>query len=501
MPTDSTSPSALAAKLRAKFSGDIPAKRTPTRSPKSTIRISPKFINAKAAREKTLKSPPIRSSSADDNEMSIESADMEDQTPTFTIVNISDIMNQNNEDAVLVRKRKLPTDTKSGNKSKIASTDSSDEDIKKELLSDSESSSKLQQQQNNRRKTQHTKILSDDKLAKNVTPSGGSRTVNNRVVQMKQQISPKGVPLTGSASNVRAVNNKPAILRQAVPPPRILNSSLCKPGKSPNLVTKLVTSDELKNKQNNNTIRSKENNVTSYTFTEKDGKLVQSKRVVTSPVKIVQSPAARTPIRSQVISNRSVPMPKPMPIPMISSVERRMKKITCFETWHVIKTPENKHDEENAILMVDMVKLGNNIKDIQLPSGDWSYTIALAKQNVNVIKKLEGKSPDGKSSCSQTSEIYTGEIFGQDIKEADKHLYKPATIHFRRKPKAGSKLQFDRLIVFKSRKTSIKIDDRPIRLVTAPQFMYSLRDIEILLQIVNDIKLDSADVEILPNTS
>lgn len=190
-----------------------------------------------------------------------------------------------------------------------------------------------------------------------------------------------------------------------------------------------------------------------------------------------------------------------MPIPMISSVERRMKKITCFETWHVIKTPENKHDEENAILMVDMVKLGNNIKDIQLPSGDWSYTIALAKQNVNVIKKLEGKSPDGKSSCSQTSEIYTGEIFGQDIKEADKHLYKPATIHFRRKPKAGSKLQFDRLIVFKSRKTSIKIDDRPIRLVTAPQFMYSLRDIEILLQIVNDIKLDSADVEILPNTS
>lgn len=183
---------------------------------------------------------------------------------------------------------------------------------------------------------------------------------------MKQHLSAKGVPLTAGSvnANVRAINNKPAILRQtSAPPPRILNSSLCKPGKSPNQVTKLITSDDLKNKQNNNTIRSKENNVTSYTFTEKDGKLVQSKRIIASPVKAIQTTAIRAPIRSQTINNnRTIQMPMPMPLPLPMSLERRTKKITCFETWHVIKTPENKRVVEKSILMVDMVKLGNNIK-------------------------------------------------------------------------------------------------------------------------------------------
>lgn len=470
----------------------------------------------KAGKEKLLKSAsaPKRSSSNDDTELSVESADLEDQMPTFTIVNINDIMNQKNGDAVLVRKRKLHQETAVSNKKREISTDSSEEDLEKEVTSDSESPLKSQQQQqNNRRKTQHTKILSDDKLAKGTakTPTSGvSRVINSRTAQVKQHLLSKGVPLSssGSASNVRTVNNKPAILRQTVPPPRILNSSLCKPGKSPNLVTKLITSDELKNKQNNNAIRSKENNVTSYTFTEKDGRLVQSKKILASPVKAVQQTATRTPIRSQMINNNrslqmSMPMPLPMPLPV--STERRMKKITCFETWHVIKTPEIKRVNEKSILMVDMVKLGNKIKELQLPSADWSYKIVLAKQNLKVIKKIEEKNPDGspqKAINDPTTELYTGEIHDQEISEADKHMYKPSNIFFRRKPKAGqSKLQFDRTVIFKNRTTLIKIDERPIHLITAPQFIYTLRDIEILLQVVNDVTLKNVDVEILPGTS
>lgn len=117
-------------------------------------------------------------------ELEVESADVEEQTPTFTIVNINDIMIQDN-DAVVVRKRKGLQETTGSNKKKQSATDSSEEDGKRDTASDSESPSRTHQQ-NNRRKTQHTKILSDDKLAKgaakligNATTSG-QRVISNR---------------------------------------------------------------------------------------------------------------------------------------------------------------------------------------------------------------------------------------------------------------------------------------------------------------------------------
>lgn len=508
----------MAAKLRAKFSNDIPVKKSNSvgRPAKSTIRISPKFMNKAKERGSggKITSAQNRTSSGStaDKDITIESVDMEDfeQMATFTIVNINDIMNQKNEDAVLVRKRKYNQAIEQVKQEEKDTEESSEDDNKKET-SDNESPSN--KPQNNRRKTQHTKILSDDKLAKNTT-SASTKTTSSKAMPIKTNTSPKTahVPLLGANNNGRFKDsNKPAILR---PPPRILNSQLCKPGKSSTaLVTKLITSnDDLKAKQNNNTIRSKENNVTSYTYTEKDGRLVPRKAIV-SPIKSINTPpnARINTIKNRTPSSVSVPMPKPMPLPISnqSPANRRVKKITCFETWYVIKTPENKRVIEKSIVLVNLLQLGNQIKNLHLPASDWSYKITLQALPKNLkLKKGAGSTDDSESSKAADSsadsatesdaDLYTGEVHDPTIKEEHKHLYRPASIVFRRKQQTGSsRVHFDRTVIFKNRTFFVNVDGKNIRLVAAPQYIHGFKDIEILLQVVNDINLKHVDVELL----
>lgn len=436
------------------------------------------------------KAAKLRKSSGKDND------DLEDfeQMPTFTIVNINDIMNQKGDDAVQLRKRKHHGKHKEVEISSEEGQDDPDD------ISDNDSPTS---KTFNRRKAQHTKILSD-KLTKN---SSNSKITGSRFSQQLKNQTPK-VPLTGSNNNGRFKDglNKPAILRSG-PPPRILNSSLCKPSKSPALVTKLVaTSDE--HKQNNNTIstygRSKENNVTSYTYTEKDGKLVPKKPII-SPVKRigVSPPSVRQIVRG------GVPMPIQLPS---TTTDRRVKKITCFETWHVLKSPESKRVNHKAISMVNLLTLGNNINELQLPSDEWAYKIVLQQVNNKQIRpfvKIEPEDSENSKTADSSAdsanenevEVYTGEIHDQNISEKDKHLYTPNTILFRRKIQSPNqnqqRIQFDRTVVFKNRTFLINMEGKNVRLITAPKYIHSFDDIEILLQIVNDLDLNCVDVELV----
>lgn len=179
-----------------------------------------------------------------------------------------------------------------------------------------------------------------------------------------------------------AGGNKPAILR---PPPRILNSSLCRPTNKPtvpSLVTKLVTKDDYEhdtNKQRNNNIlqsRSKENNVTSYTYTEKDGKMV--------PKKVVSAGGQQQPQQQKVLQQRKPALPvvrtQPRQQKIISepvSMSRYVRKITCFETWYVIRTAELKPRPERSLLALNLMQLGNEVKKIELPSSEWTYKVLL----------------------------------------------------------------------------------------------------------------------------
>lgn len=327
--------------------------------------------------------------------------DLEDfeQMPTFTIVNINDIMDQKGE-SVEIQKRK-PADK--GDNDEQADN----EDVKRLSVSDTDTPNKG----SSKRKTQHTKILSDEKLIKSekaATPAGP--TVNKAKSQTETKMypvktpSPKTFQTTAHLSKINnngrfrdGTSNKPAILR--APPPRILNSTLCKPSSQktvPSLITKLVPRANTKDKQNNNTIlaRSKENNVTSYTYTERDGKLIPKKYPTTQP--------------------------KPNPIPFARSAttlsgtqriighntgQKCIKKITCFETWYVIKTAEDEKKREIPKITMNLMDLGNNIKKVALPSDDWDYKIVLEKLPNSVILKRQAELAKEKTKALSESKL------------------------------------------------------------------------------------------------
>lgn len=289
-------------------------------------------------------------------------------------------------------------------------------------ISDHEASSP---KNNNRRKTQHTKILSDDRIVRTAPtgqlirrgPSGTIvRQINkppltqNQLIQSKMQSNTPTKTYSIATQSRIIGSNKPAILR---PPPRILNSTLCKPtNKStvPSLVTKLVTKDDyeqdVNGKRNNNIIssRSKEN-VTSYTYTEKDGKMVPKKSVVQLPqnnqhLKLLQQrkavlPVVRTQSKQQKIISE--------PVSMNVSNSRRIRKITCFETWYVIKMAEEHQKIGKSVLNLSLMQIGNEIKKVELPSDEWAYKILLQplSKQLLAMRKIKANETDSESKSSE----------------------------------------------------------------------------------------------------
>lgn len=270
----------------------------------------------------------------------------------------------------------------------------------------------------NRRKTQHTKILSDDKIIRTTASTSGAqnairRTVTSSTVigrqinkspltqnhQKLQTSAPTRTYSISSQSRVIGGANKPAILR---PPPRILNSQLCNPSNKPtvpSLVTKLVTKDDYENDankiRNNNIIssRSKENNVTSYTYTEKDGKMIPKKPIANQLQQQQKQIQQRKPIiplvRSQAKQQKFISEP-------VSMNSRCVRKITCYETWFVIKMAEEQPKAEKSVLNLSLMQIGNEIKKIELPSSDWTYKILLQPLSKQLLALRKTTSNDTK---------------------------------------------------------------------------------------------------------
>lgn len=454
-----------------------------------------------------------------------------EQMPTFTIVNINDIMSQKDGEEVVIKKQKKADDTET----------SEDEVNAKAATSDQESSPK---NANNRRKTQHTKILSDDKIVRTTrrtAPVAQAKAMpsliqtrlvpgtNKVTTQPKSfQTSPRGSASSGGISDhgrFKDGSTKPAILRP--PPPRILNSTLCKPSNKatvPSLVTKLVTKndfEEISNKQNNNTIssRSKENNVTSYTYTERDGKLVPKKQPPIGQLAQQQRKAILPVARAQQVQQRIITSPQ------LNQHNRNIRKITCFETWYVIKMAETKQTIEKSSVSLSLLSIGNGIKEIELPSAEWSYKTILQpidKQQQQIVANKKTKASDksdedasksGDSAkenesndtnnedsaddAAPKSGVYTGDVHDPNIDPNDRHKYLPTTIMFRRKcqnPKV--RIQFDRTVIFKNQTFYLNVDGKNVKLLGAPLTIESFEDIKVLLEIINDVNLTSSCIEL-----
>lgn len=340
---------------------------------------------------------------------------------------------QQKDGAAELRKRKLTEDT-----------ETSEDDLGLSRgISDQETS--LQKNVINRRKTQHTKILSDDKVVRALPSSSSSSSAaaplsaqyirkpigvitkqisksplaQNQLTQIRSQGTAKTYSLSPQSRVISSGSNKPAILRQ---PPRILNSSLCKPTNKatvPSFVTKVVTKDdyehELNKKRNNNIIssRSKENNVTSYVYTEKDGKIIPKKTVVQaqqqiSPQqqKLIQQrktvlPVVRTPATQQRIISEPVSMNIPN--------SRRIRKITCFETWYVIKMVDEHPKPEKSILSLSLMQIGNEIQKIELPSSEWTYKILLQPLSKQLLELRKTKANDKSANAKAKADASKNE--------------------------------------------------------------------------------------------
>lgn len=365
--------------------------------------------------------------------------DLEDfeQMPTFTIVNINDIINQKEEVVVIEKSPRLP-----GKKVKKIPTKKNEkrepEDLVADLMEEDddfevkiENTSKSTKTPPSRRKTPH-KVLSDQVLQPTATKETKPILNKSPAVGTKPYRN-----IIGGGKNNGKLKD---LVTPAKQPPRILNSQLCTNSESE--LTSVVAKIFSPKKTVNNNIKSVLN---------------RSKENIKQPV-------------------------KPPPVTNVTTISggRKVRKITCFETWFVIKLPHIEPTAPQSILDMELIQLGNEIKEIPLPTSDWNYKITLSRITKPNVSGL----------------IYSGEVQDANIKEEEKHFYQPTTIMFRRECKNKAlRMQFDRAVIMKNRNFFINVDGKNVKLIGAPQFVQNFEDIETLLQIVDNLSLTDPLVE------
>lgn len=436
--------SALSATLKQKLNTSAPGPQSersarqqqPTKSVSAncTPLTSPKFYGKKrgATAEQKAASKSPQSPAGD-------SADLEDfeQMPTFTIVNINDIINQK-EDMVVLKKQPK--------RKPFKRNDEDDDDVDYEPSAgddDDQSGDEHSTKLVSRRKTQHT-TLSDKQKPGLVSKSSPPKILNHRTAAPTR-------PYSNTNGGVAAAANKGA--------PRILNSTLCR--NTLPTVEPRVLNDSL-----NNNNRSKENVIKTFN---------SSRGAAPLQSKTLQPP--KTVISHQVVQGGAT---------------RRVRKITCFETWFVIKLPAEEQPLHKSVLAMSLLELGNDIKKVALPSDKWSYTISLLQK-----KGTANRSTGAAAVAALPGElVYTGEVQDTKINPDDRHLYVPTNIMFRRKNQVPSlRMQFDRALILKNNMFYINIEGKNVKLLAAPMALQSLAEIETLLQIVNEVSLVSPLVE------
>lgn len=358
--------------------------------------------------------------------------------PTFTIVNINDIINQKEEVVVIEKSprqpgkkvKKIPTkkNEKQEPEDLVAELMEDDDDFEGKADNASTNTSKATKTPS-RRKTPH-KVLSDQVLQPSATKE--TKPIVNKS------------PLVGTKPyrNIIGGKNNGKLKEVATPvkqPPRILNSQLC----------------------------------------------TNAESELTSVVAKISSPKKTLNNNIKTVLNRSkenIKQVKPAPVTNVTTISggRKVRKITCFETWFVIKLPHIEPTNPQSILEMELIQLGNEIKEVTLPTSDWNYKITLSRITKPNASGL----------------IYSGEVQDANIKEDEKHFYQPTTIMFRRECKNKAlRMQFDRAVIMKNRNFFINVDGKNVKLIGAPQHVQNFEDIETLLQIVDNISLTDPLVE------
>lgn len=168
---------------------------------------------------------------------------------------------------------------------------------------------------------------------------------------------------------------------------------------------------------------------------------------------------------------------------------RIVKKVTCYETWHVIGAPKessNKTRQQRTCLELPLVKLANVASRIKMPSNKWTSKVTLYKVSPSLMQR-------------QTMTIFTGDLKSYNIPEEERHKYQPSCVLFRRSALDRNKCRvpFDRAIIFKNKCFYANIEGKHVNLLGAPEVVNSVQEVESLIDIVDHLALSSDLVEMV----
>jgi len=169
---------------------------------------------------------------------------------------------------------------------------------------------------------------------------------------------------------------------------------------------------------------------------------------------------------------------------------RVVKKITCYETWHVVSTAKDMLSkmarQQRTCLELALVKLANVASRIKVPSGKWTSKVTLYKVSPSMMPR-------------QTMTIFTGDLKAYNIPEEDRHKYQPSCVLFRRVvvDKNTCRVPYDRAVIFKNKCFYANIDGKHVNLLGAPETVATIKDVEILLDIVDRLSISSNIVELV----
>lgn len=162
------------------------------------------------------------------------------------------------------------------------------------------------------------------------------------------------------------------------------------------------------------------------------------------------------------------------------------RRITKFESWYVIDVKNLEPTPFRHTHSHSLIKLGNSIKDLQLPSSKWDYKVTLTRRQ-----------PSNENN-NDDEDVYSGEVNDKSI-EGEKHNYEPCTILFKRSHRESNKVSVDRSLMLKSNMYTITMNGKQCKLVGAPDDITSIEDIEILLSIIDSSSLQHSCVELVTN--
>lgn len=273
---------------------------------------------------------------------------------------------------------------------------------------------------------------------------------------------------------------------QSKPVPRILNSMISKDKQSPTIK---LTGD------------GRDKKVFSIDLTDdsiKERKVISPVKTITSGVK--PSPYVRNPIgvgaKENVVRTPPADLLKNTLVSELSKMKASAnmykrnvvttntttpspnnnigsRRITRFESWFVIDVKPTEVKPFRHTHTFPLIRLGNNISELKLPSNKWEFKISLQKRAI---------------AAKDGDEVYNGDI-SDKTESNDKSEYEPVNILFKRSHNVNNRTQIDRSLMLKSNLYTITINGKQCKLIGAPDDLKSLEDIEILLDI-----LDSNDL-------